>query len=109
MCVILDNARTHKTKMRNYLKKYLQDLQIDEVFEIEFIDIAPYSPKLNLAEYIIHLIRLKYLHHLPVDMTIEQVCERLNQKIGAKPLQTSKQIINTLNHIFNSVADLSPE
>ena len=42
ICIILDNARTHKTKMRNFLSQYLKDLKISEEIEIEFIDIASY-------------------------------------------------------------------
>jgi len=96
--VVLDNFSAHKNKMRNLLALLMYEF-VPGSFEIEFLNTPAYSPKLNLAEYSIHQIRLNYLHHLPVDATLEQVEQRLKDKTQEKQLQTPEQIVNTLEHI----------
>ncbi len=66
--------------MRNLLDAQLIELGIKEALEIEFIYTPPYSPNLNLVEYLIHQLRLQLLHHQPVGMTIELVREKLELK-----------------------------
>lgn len=98
--IILDNNSTHKQKMQGQLQAHLSALGISEQIVIEFIYTPPYSPDFNLAEYIIHLLRLELLHHLPVDTTIEQVKQKVELYFQSCQLQTPKQIENTLRHIY---------
>ena len=58
LSIILDNNSTPKQKMRTQLRNRLSELDIQEKIEVEFVDTPPYSPDFNLAEYIIHLLRL---------------------------------------------------
>jgi transposase len=64
LTVILDNNSTHKQKMQVQLSAHLSSLNIHNKIEVEFIYTPPYSLDFNLAEYIIHLLRLELLHHL---------------------------------------------
>jgi hypothetical protein len=99
LTVILDNNSTHKQKMQSQLQAQLSELGIKEKISVEFIYTPPYSPDFNLVEYIIHLLRLKLLHHLPVGMTIEQIREKLEKYFQSSQLQTPEQIQNTIGHI----------
>jgi hypothetical protein len=67
---------------------------------VEFIHTPPYSPNFNLAEYIIHLLRLQLLHHLPLGVNIQQLREKLENYFQHFQLQTSEQIQNTIQHIY---------
>lgn len=99
LTVILDNNSTHKQKMQSQLQAQLSELGIKEKISVEFIYTPPYSPDFNLVEYIIHLLRLKLLHHLPVGMTIEQIREKLEKYFQFSQLQTPEQIQNTIGYI----------
>lgn len=101
--VILDNNSTHKQKMQAQLQAHLSELGIQDKIIVEFIYTPPYSPDFNLAEYIIHLVRLQLLHHLPVSITIEQVREKLENYFHCSQLQTPKQILNIIEHIYSLV------
>lgn len=103
LTVILDNNSTHKQKMRSQLDIHLSELGIQDKIQVEFIYTPPYSPDFNLAEYIIHLLRLEVLHHQPVDITIQLVREKLEKFLTLNQLQTAKQIQNTLEHIYRLV------
>ena len=70
---------------------------------MEFIYLPPYSPNFNLAEYLIHLVRLRLLHHLPIATDIEQVEIRLKRFFETQQLQTAIQIKNTIQHIYNLI------
>jgi len=96
--IILDNCPSHKKKMRKYLYNFMELLDLE--IKVEFIDTPRYSPKFNLSEYIIHLIRLNILHHQPADMKIDEIEKRLKRKLKEKQLQTREQIQNTVRHIF---------
>ena len=50
----------------------MSSLEINHKIKVEFLHAPPYSPGFDLAEYIIHLLRLRFLHHLPLNVTIEQ-------------------------------------
>jgi hypothetical protein len=76
---------------------------IDEQITVEFIYTPPYSPDFNLVEYMIHLLRLRLLHHLPVGMTIEQVKMRILAFFENQQLQSPLQIANTIQHIYNLI------
>lgn len=76
--IILDNNSTHKDKMKSQLDILMSTLEINSKIQVEFIHTPPYSPDFNLAEYIIHLLRLRFLHHLPLNVTIEQIKQKLS-------------------------------
>ena len=98
--IVLDNNSTHKEKMKKLLAENLKVSGIDGKILIEFIHTPAYSPSLNLAEYEIHLLRLKKLHHLPSNTTITEIKEKLND---VHILMNSDQISKTLKHIFSLV------
>jgi transposase len=98
--IVLDNNSTHKQKMKRLLAENLKAAEIDDKILIEFIHTPAYSPSLNLAEYEIHLLRLEKLHHLPSNITIAAIEEKLKD---VHILMNSAQISKTLNHIFSLV------
>lgn len=100
LTIILDNNSTHKKKMQSQLEAHLLELNIKDKICVEFIYTPPYSPDFNLAEYIIHLIRLQLLHHLPLNINIQQVREKLENYFQHCQLQTPEQIQNTIKHIY---------
>jgi len=73
LIVFLDNNSTHKEKMIKMLNKLLSIFGIADQIKIEFIYTPSYSPKLNLAEYLIHQLRLRLLHHMPIGSTIDSI------------------------------------
>ena len=87
----------------------MSTLEIKSKIKVEFLHTPPYSPKsksrinFNLAEYIIHLLRLKFLHHLPLNTTIDQIEQKLSDYFLSHQLQTSKQIKNTIRHICDLI------
>lgn len=103
LSVILDNNSTHKKKMQEQLSEHLSKLNIQNKILVEFIYTPPYSPDFNLAEYLIHLLRLQLLHHLPLGMNIQQVVEKLENYFNFFQLQTPEQIQNIIQHIYTLV------
>jgi DDE superfamily endonuclease len=103
LTIILDNNSTHKDKLRRYLWAELFTSGIHEQITVEFVDTPPYSPNFNLVEYLIHLLRLRLLHHLPSGTSIEQVEMRLKTFFETQQLQTPIQISNTIQHIYNLI------
>ena len=99
--VFLDNNSTHKKKMKGKLARLLSLLNLEGRLTIDFSHIPAYSPDFNLAEYIIHQIRLNILHHMPIDATLESIEAELETYLDKNQLQTPDQIKNTLEHIFN--------
>jgi len=77
LTIILDNNSTHKYKLHRYLWAELCTSGIEEQITVEFVYTPPYSPNFNLVEYLIHLLRLRLLHDLPSDKSIEQVEMRI--------------------------------
>ena len=73
LSIILDRDSTDKKKMKSQLKFHLINAQISDKIVVDFIHTPTYSPNFNLVEYIIHLLRLKLLHHLSLDVNIQQV------------------------------------
>jgi transposase len=98
-----DNNSTHKDKLRHYLWAELFTSGIDEQITVEFVYTPPYSPNFNLVEYLIHLLRLRLLHHLPSGTSIKQVEMRLKTFFETQQLQTPIQISNTIQHIYNLI------
>ena len=72
LSIILDRDSTDKKKMKSQLKFHLINAQISDKIVVDFIHTPTYSPNFNLVEYIIHLLRLKLLHHLSLDVNIQQ-------------------------------------
>jgi transposase len=103
LTVILDNNSTHKNKMKLQLQTQLSNLNIQDKIRIEFIHTPPYSPDFNLVEYIIHLVRLNLLHHLPVDVNIQQIREKLETYFQNHQIQTPQQIQNIIRHIYSLI------
>lgn len=103
LTIILDNNSTHKEKLRRYLWAELFTSGIDEQITVEFVYTPPYSPNFNLVEYLIHLLRLRLLHHLPTGTSIEQVEIRLKTFFETQQLQTPIQTSNAIRHIYNLI------
>ena len=83
--------------MKGLLKEHLQSAGLADKISVEFIYTPAYSPDFNLAEYEIHLLRLQKLHHLPSNITIAEIEQKLKD---VKILMNSEQISRTLEHIF---------
>ena len=99
LTIILDNNSTHKKKMKSQLKFHLINAQISDKIVVDFIHTPTYSPDFNLVEYIIYLLRLKLLHHLSLDVNIQQVQDKLEKFFQFNQLQTPEQIQNIIRHI----------
>ena len=97
----LDNAKTHKKKMKNafneLIEQYYQQNNLN--IQVEFVHIPPYSPYLNAAEYFIHLIRHQFLRHLPMNKDIEEVVDDLIQKVDKVKLLSVEQLKNIIQYI----------
>ncbi len=74
-------------------------MKIEDKILLDFIHTPTYSPNFNLVEYIIHLLRLQLLHHLPLGVNIQQVKDKLENFFKFNQLQTPAQIKNTIEHI----------
>ena len=73
LTIIWDQDSTDKKRMKSQLKFHLINAEISDKIVVDFIHTPTYSPNFNLVEYIIHLLRLKLLHHLSLDVNIQQV------------------------------------
>lgn len=104
LCIILDNNPTHKQKMQSQLAVHLQEMGLAKAITVEYLYVPSYSPKLNLVEYVIHLLRLRFLHHLPVGTTLSQIEQQLNQFLVSNQFLSAEQVQKTLNFIFSLVA-----
>jgi len=100
LTVILDNCKTHKKKMRTLLSEALKTEASESTIAVEFLDLPSDSPDFNLAEYVIHQIRLRILHHQPIGSALAQIRTRLEQHSQRQRLMSSAQIQNTLQHIW---------
>jgi len=96
--LFLDRNTTHKNKMWDLFEQLKTDRNLH--IQMNFHLMAAYSPKLNLVEYAIHLIRQKIFHHADckkdLDVFISEVkhlCE-VEEK-----LLTKVQVVNILEHI----------
>jgi transposase len=81
--------------MQSQLARHLQQMGLRKSITVEYLYLPSYSPKLNLVEYVIHLLRLKFLHHLPMETTLLQIEQKLVQFLSAHQVQ------KTLNFIFS--------
>lgn len=83
-----------------------QNLAADFSCKISFHFIAPYSPKLNLVEYIIHKIRQNICHHADAKKDIDVFKSEIQQLCQSAKLTNKENIINTLQHIQDMVLNL---
>lgn len=104
LCVILDHNSTHKGKMRAQLAVHLEEMGLGQSIQVELMYLPAYSPKLNLVEYVIHLLRLRCLHHLPIGTTLTEIEQQLNEFFDAHQLLSAEQVQATLKHIFSLVS-----
>jgi len=104
LSIVLDNAQTHKDKMKNIFFDLLKSNNLEGKIIVNFIHTARYSPKLNLAEYAIHLIRQKFFYNLPDNMLWKQIKIRISTYLQSNQIFTQEQVGNTLNHIYSLVA-----
>lgn len=95
---------THKQKMQTQLGVHLQQMGLTQDITVEFLYVPSYSPKLNLVEYVIHLLRLRFLHHLPIGTTLTQIEQQLEQFLQSRQFLSGEQVQKTLNFIFSLVA-----
>lgn len=95
----LDNNTTHLSKMTNLFYQQCQHLPL----EVTFHYFPKYSPKLNIVEYLIHLIRLKWLHHADYKQRLKTVQEKLTQHLHKQVFLPKENIINILQHIQDLV------
>ena len=98
--IILDNHTTHKGKMKAALSTIKRLNPELNGFKVNFLHTPPYSPDFNLAEYLIHQVRLKLLHHQPTGLKLEEIINHIMTEISKQKLQTETQIRNTINHIL---------
>jgi hypothetical protein len=106
LTIVLDNNTNHRQKMKAKVYRWLKKQPTQ--LELTFLHTSPYSPKINLAEYLIHLLRLKVLTRLPVGLSIQQVTYRIHRylKKHQYQLMSPTQIFNTLRHIYASVPEV---
>jgi transposase len=97
---VLDNNPTHKKKMRTLLEEELSKRNLQKNISLSFIYTPPYSPKLNLAEYLIHILRQRLLHHHRYNTTLTDLIQRVVDFLACDSLQTPQQIAATLRHII---------
>ena len=97
--IFLDRNTTHKAKMQTLFADLTGNLTINVKFHL----MAPYSPKLNLVEYAIHLIRQKVLHHADCKTSLAQFESYVKELCENQNLLSKEQIINILTHIENLI------
>ena len=100
--IFLDRNTTHKTKMQ----KRFYELIGNSPVKVNFRLMAAYSPKLNLVEYAIHLIRQKVLHHSDCKHSLTQFENFIKELCNNQKVVSKQQIINILTHIESLVPDL---
>lgn len=93
--VFLDGNSTHKAKMQSIFKELTKALKIETYFYL----IPPYSPKLNLVEYIIHLIRQKVLHHADAKKDLNYFETKIKDLCSSQEFLTKSMVVNILAHI----------
>ena len=69
-------------------------------FNVKFMYTPRYSPDFNLAEYLIHQLRLQVLHHQPSNLSLNDMIQTIMNYLSTHKLQSEDQIKNTINHIL---------
>jgi predicted XRE-type DNA-binding protein len=95
LVIFLDRNPTHKHKMQHMFAERTTHLDIQTRFHL----MAAYSPKLNLVEYVIHLIRQKVLHHADCKTSLAAFESSIKELCDTHQLFSKEQIVNTLVHI----------
>ncbi len=96
--IFLDNNPTHKNKMKtDFFNK------LDTPITIRFHHFPKYSPLCNPTEYLIHLIRQKYLHHHDYKLNLRELEKILSDNLLGKTFISKEQLVNILEHIHNLV------
>lgn len=90
--IFLDRNPTHKNKMQTIFKELTQHLNIKTTFHL----MAAYSPKLNLVEYAIHLIRQKVLHHADSKTSLAQFEQDITCINATKQVNTAYELIRNI-------------
>lgn len=105
--IVLDNCSTHHATMKRQFQRLLAWVTTTvcpvEPPTVRFLHTSPYSPVLNLAEYLIHHLRQACLYHAPPTLTLTQKADRIRQRLQQGPLQTPDQIQRTMRHIYQLV------
>lgn len=105
--IVLDQNTTHKQRMQQLYQQELNQLSLQQQrrikTELVFTYLPAYSPKLNVVEYAIHLLRQRCLHHRPYNMKMDQIEQLLTKELLKKQLLSAKQIINILQYIENLI------
>lgn len=95
----LDNNTTHQAAMRSIFQQQTSQLPL----QVTFHYFSTYSPKLNIVEYYIHLIRQKWLHHADYLLRLDTVEKKLVQYLHRQVFLPQENLINILQHIQNLV------
>ena len=102
LIIFLDRNPTHKTKMQLLFTSLTTHLPIQVTFHL----MAAYSPKLNLVEYAIHLIRQKILHHADYKICLPEFETYIQELCDKGSILNKEQIINTLEYIESLIPKL---
>ena len=102
--ILLDRNTTHQRKMQALFKQEVHKLGLDKQIKVIFTYLPAYSPKLNLVEYAIHLLRQDCLHHRPYGMKLVEIEQKLEQHLAKGAILTAQQVINILQHIEDLVS-----
>ena len=97
----LDNNTTHKNKMKAAFRE-----QLEVPLSLRLHHFPSYTPLCHPTEYVIHLIRQKYLHHHDYKLKLQELEKMLTDKLVGKTFLAPEQVVNILEHIHNLV--LSP-
>lgn len=85
--------------MKTLFAQSMKDFGLNDRTEVEFVHIPAYSPKMNAAEFLIQIIRKRFLKNMIYDQNIEQVLDRLLPNVNEKQLLTAQQMRNILAKI----------
>ena len=85
------------------MQKMYAELSKDFEIKMHFHLMAAYSPQLNLAEYVIHMVRQRILHHADHKKCLSEFESKIKELCESKALISKEQICNILAHIENLV------
>jgi hypothetical protein len=95
----LDNNTTHLSKMQVLFQQQSKGLRL----QVTFHYFPKYSPKLNIVEYFIHLIRQKWLHHSDYKQRLETIEKKLAEQLHQRVFLPKENMVNILQHIHDLV------
>jgi hypothetical protein len=100
--IFFDRNQTHKAKMQTIFAGLIAQLTI----KVHFHLMAGYSPKLNLVEYAIHLIRQKVLHHADCKKDLVKFENEVKELCDNNKVLNREQVVNILVHIEKLIPKL---